>query len=63
MGRGLFYIPQKPILETYANSADPVQKLQNAAFDQGEHCLLTGIYAKYNKVETIHQKPLKQEMD
>ena len=28
----------------YAESADPVQMLQNATSDQGLHCLLTGIY-------------------
>ena len=32
-----------PVLETYANSADQVQMLQNAASDQGLHCLLTRI--------------------
>ena len=31
------------ILETYANSADPVQTPQKAASDQDLHCLLTEI--------------------
>ena len=45
-----------------ANSADPVQKQQNTASDQGLHCLLTGISVQ-NKNENSHQKPLKLEMD
>ena len=31
---------------TYANSVDPDQRPQNAASDQGLHCLLTGIAIK-----------------
>ena len=31
---------------TYANSADPDQRPQSAASDQGLHCLLTGIAIK-----------------
>ena len=33
----------KPVLETYANRADPVQMPLNAASDQGLHYLLTTI--------------------
>ena len=32
-----------PVLGHYTNSADPVQMPQNAASDQDQHCLLTGI--------------------
>ena len=31
----------RPFCGTYANNADPDQTLQNAASDQGLHCLLT----------------------
>ena len=31
----------------YANGADPVQMAQNAASDQSQHCLLTGISMQY----------------
>ena len=37
-----FYV-QRPIFGTLSNSADADQTLQNAASDQGLHCLLTGI--------------------
>ena len=33
-------------LATYANSVDPDPTPQNAASDQGLHCLLTGIYIR-----------------
>ena len=36
-----------------ANSADPVQKQQNTAFDQGLHCLLTRISVQ-NKMKWKH---------
>ena len=37
---------------------------QNAASDQGLHCLLTGISIKTKmKMKTVHQPPLKIEMD
>ena len=35
---------------TYANTADPDQTLQNAASDQGLHCLLAGISIQ-NKIK------------
>ena len=39
---------------TYANSAEPVQMLQNVALFANRN-----FYAKYNKTENIHQKTLK----
>ena len=37
------YKPNIPFFGTYVNSADPDQMSQNAASDQGLHCLLTGM--------------------
>ena len=37
------FLDQIPIWGYYANSADPVQMLQNAASHQDLHCLLTEI--------------------
>ena len=49
-----------PPLEYYANSADLVQMPQNAASDQGQHCLLTGISVqKNNRNENVCQESLK----
>ena len=47
----------KTCLGTYTNSADPVQVLQNAASDQGQHCLLTGITMQNNKMDKITRNP------
>ena len=46
-----FMTPGKPVEKTpffgyYAKSADQVQMLQNAASDQGQHCLLPGRVAQ-----------------
>ena len=48
----------------YANSADPFQTPQNAASEQGQHGLLTGISMQNTiKDESGHREPLKLEMD
>ena len=48
----------------HANSADPVQMLQNAVPDQGQHSLPTEISMQYTiKMKNIHRGPLKLEMD
>ena len=42
---------------TYANSAEPVQMPQDAASEQSQHCLLTGMSGqKYNEKETKKKK-------
>lgn len=54
----------KFVLETYVNSADPVQMPHSAASDQDLHFLLTEVsMQKQNENKNIHQKPLKAEMD
>ena len=58
----LTHISLASLLGAYANSTDPDQMPQNAAADQGLHCLLTEISFK-NKNEKIHQAPLTLVME
>ena len=46
----------KPALGTYANSADPVQTLHNAASDQGLLCLFRSAGIFENETSTRVQK-------
>ena len=48
----------------HCNIADPEQTSQNAASDQGLHCLLMRISLKNKiKMKKVHQPPLELEMD
>ena len=49
----------KPALGTYANSADPVQTLHNAASDQGLLCLFRSAGIFENETSTRDQKKLE----
>ena len=39
-----FLLDRVPVLRYHANIADPVQTLQHAASELGQHCLLTGFF-------------------
>ena len=52
----LSFLDQKPFLGTYANSVDPVQMQQNAASNQGQHCILTEIYMKIQEKKKKKKK-------
>ena len=58
------FLDWKPVLGTYANSADPVQTSQNMTSDQGLHCLRPRI-SKQNTIKERKRPPisLKLQMD
>ena len=61
--KGSGILCRKIVFGTYANSADPDQTPQNAAPDQGLHCLLTGISIQNQiKMKKVHLAPLKLEI-
>ena len=49
-------LDKMPLVWYYSNSVDTDQKLQNAAFDQDQQCLLK-FYAKYNRMRTSTRTP------
>ena len=52
-----------PFLGTYVNIADPVQKPQNTASDQGLYCLLAGIPMQNTvKVKLFTRNPLSKKL-
>ena len=50
LASSLTFLNQNPVLGYYANSADPVQMLPNAASDQDLHCFF---FNSENSVENI----------